>query len=137
QGDNPASQAQARAYNQDGTLNTSGKPAVSNQELTVYLTGQGVVPGMPEDGAAPGADVPVPDVRAFILAGTSAAEAQVISSTLDAEEPGVWKLKVKLPQVPLNGTYGFAVIYRTSFSSNSYTSGSTVLRVNPLISINK
>lgn len=137
QGDNPSAQAQARAYNQDGSLNTSGKPAASNQELTVYLTGQGVVPGMPDDGTAPGGEVPVSDVRAFILAGTSVAEAQVISSTLDASEPGVWKVKVKVPQVPVNGTYGFAVIYRTSFSSNSYTSGSTVLRVNPLVNINK
>jgi uncharacterized protein (TIGR03437 family) len=135
QGVNPATQAPARAYNQDGSLNTAGRPAASNEELTVYLTGQGAVPGMPEDGTA--AEVPVGDVRAFILAGTQAAEAQVISSALDAAEPGVWKVKVKLPQVPLNGTYGFAVIYRTSFSSNSYTSGSTVLRVNPLISINK
>ncbi len=137
QGANPSSEGQARAINQDGSQNTSGRPAASNQELTVYLTGQGSVPGMPEDGVAPGSEVPVPDVRAFILAGASAAEAQVISSTLDTAEPGVWKVKVKLPQVPLNGTYGFAVIYRTSFSSNSYTSGSTVLRVNPLISINK
>lgn len=137
QGDNPAAQAQARAYNQDGSLNTSGKPASSNQELTVYLTGQGSIPGLPEDGSAPGSEVPVADVRAFVLAGTSAAEAQVLSSTLDPAEPGVWKVKVKLPQVLVNGTYGFAVIYRTSFSSNSYTSGSTVLRVNPLVSINK
>lgn len=139
QGDNPSNQAQARAYNQDGSLNTSGKPAASNQELTVYLTGQGAVPGMPEDGTA--AEIPVIDVRAFILAGTSAAEAQVISSTLDPAEPGVWRVKVKLPQIPVNGTYGFAVIYKTSFSSNSYTyttgSGSTVMRVNPLITINK
>ncbi len=137
QGENPSSQAQARAYNQDGSLNTSGKPAASSEELTVYLTGQGAVPGMPDDGTAPGGEIPVEDVRAFVLAGTSAAEAQVVSSVLDPSEPGVWKVRVKLPQVPVNGTYGFAVIYRTSYSSNSYTSGSTVMKVNPLISINK
>jgi uncharacterized protein (TIGR03437 family) len=136
QGDNPAAQGQARATNEDGTPNTSGRPTVSNQELTVYLTGQGSVPGLPEDGTAPGAEVPVGDVRAFFLAGTQPLEAQVLSSTLDPAEPGVWRLKVKVPQVPTNGTYGFAVIYKTSFSSNSYTSGSTVLRVNPLIPVN-
>jgi len=122
-GTNPATQGQARAANQDGSPNSSSNPAQVGQELTVYLTGTGRIEGMPEDGEAPAGEVPVGDVQAFVITPSGAISAPVVSSTLDPAEPGVWRVRVRVPQVALDGNYGFAVIYR-SMASNRMPDGS-------------
>jgi len=122
-GTNPATQGQARAANQDGSPNSSSNPAQVGQELTVSLTGTGRIDGMPEDGEAPASEVPVSDVQAFVITPSGAISAPVLSSTLDPAEPGVWRVRVRVPQVALDGNYGFAVIYR-SMASNRMPDGS-------------
>jgi uncharacterized protein (TIGR03437 family) len=136
-GQNPDSTAQARAVNQDGSQNSTSKLAGNNQELTVFLTGHGDFDGLPEDGVAPGGETPVPgELRAFLITSTAAIEAPVLSSVLDPSEPGVWRVKVKVPQVQANGSYGFAVAYKSA-GSNLMTIGSTTVRVTPLVQISK
>lgn len=132
----PAAQGQARAVNQNGAPNGPSSPAAVGQELTVYLTGAGRVDGLPEDGEAPGSEVPVAGVRAWLLASGATIEAAVVSSVLDPAEPGVWRVTVRVPQVPADGNYGFAVIYR-SMSSNTFTLGSTTYRNTALVSIRR
>ncbi len=137
QGTNPAptGQAQARAFNQDGSANTATAGASFNQELTVLLTGHGAFDALPDDGMAPGSAVPVPDApRAFIRVGTGVTECTVLSSTLDPDQPGVWRIKVKVPQVTTNGLYGFLVLYR-SVASDSMTN--PALSVRPQVQVNR
>lgn len=120
---NPATQGQARATNQNGSPNSSSNPVHVGQEVTVYLTGTGRVDGLPEDGVPPGGEVPVADVQAFVITSTGAIAATVLSATLDPSEPGVWRVRVRVPQVGADGSYGFAVIYR-SMASNRMPDGS-------------
>ncbi len=137
--ENPSAQAQARATNQDGSANTGGKPAAAGQDLTVYLTGHGPISGTPDDGVAPGSEIPVDDVRAFFLTPSGAAieATQIVSAALDPNEPGVWRVKVKVPTgIPASGTYAFAVIHR-SMGSNTVTVGNQVLRVNALVTLTR
>lgn len=136
QNGNPGAQGQARALNQDGAVNSSSSPAASNQEMTVFLTGYGPIDGLPEDGAAPGAEIPVPGVDAFLVTAQGAIPANLISSVTDANEPGVWRVRVKLPQVAADANYVFAVIYR-SMASNNMMSGTTRLTVAPVVSVKK
>ena len=136
EGTNPAPQGQARAVNQNGAANNSSNPASVGQELTIYLTGSGPVDGMPEDGEAPGAEVPMSGVQAFVISTAGAIQATVLSAGLDPAEPGVWRVRIRVPQVTLDGNYGFAVIYR-SMASNNFTLGSTQYRTTPLISIKR
>jgi uncharacterized protein (TIGR03437 family) len=132
----PGSQGQARAVNQNGAVNGPSSPAAVGQELTVYLTGTGRIDGLPEDGEAPAGEVPVPGVQAYLIASSSIISATVLSSTLDPEEPGVWRVRIRVPQVAADGNYGFAVIYRT-MSSNNFTLGSTAFRNTALVSIRR
>ncbi|GIU77448.1 MAG: hypothetical protein KatS3mg005_0686 [Bryobacteraceae bacterium] len=122
-GTNPATQGQARAVNQNGTPNSSSSPVSVGQELTVYLTGTGPVDGLPPDGEAPGAEVPVGDVQAYVITSSALIQATVLSATLDPEEPGVWRVRIRVPQVAADGNYGFAVIYRST-ASNRMPDGS-------------
>ncbi len=131
-GANPASSGQARATNQNGAENNSANPASSGQELTVYLTGTGPADGLPEDGEAPGGEIPVSGVQAFILTSSAAIQATVVSSTLDPSEPGVWRVRIRVPQVQAAAAYGFAVIYR-SMASNNFTVGTTTYRSTPAV----
>lgn len=135
-GPNPATQGQARAVNQNGAANNSSNPASAGQELTVYLTGAGPVDGLPPDGEAPGEGVPVSGVLAFLLTSQGAIPAAVAGSELDPAEPGVWRVRVTVPQVGADGLYGFAVIYR-SMASNNFTAGSTTYRSSPTVAVKR
>lgn len=135
-GTNPAAQGQARAVNQNGAANNSSNPAKVGEELTVYLTGMGPVDGLPPDGEAPGAGVPVSGVQAFLLTSQGAIPAAVAGSELDSAEPGVWRVRVTVPQVGADGNYGFAVIYR-SMASNNFPAGSTTYRSLPTVAIQR
>jgi uncharacterized protein (TIGR03437 family) len=85
---------QVRALNPDGSANSSSRPVERNQEITLFLTGQGAIEGLPEDGTA--SEVAVHhDGVARVGLGTRFAE--IVSSTLDPNEPGVWRVKVKVP----------------------------------------
>ncbi len=135
-GTNPAASGQARAVNQNGAPNSASNPATVGQELTVYLTGSGPVDGMPEDGEAPGSELPLGEVLAFLLPPQGAIQAQVLSAALDPDEPGVWRVRIRVPQVAADGSYGFAVIFR-SMASNNMTAGSTTFRSTPLVSVRR
>lgn len=132
----PATQGQARAANQNGAANSPTNPAKVGEELTVWLTGTGRIDGLPEDGEAPGGEVPVPDVQAFVLLQSGAVSAPVVSSTLDPDQPGGWRVRIRVPQVAADGNYGFAVIYR-SMSSNNLLLNSRTYRQTAIISIKR
>lgn len=135
QGANPGTTGQALATNQDGGSNSATSGAAVGQEITVLLTGYGPFDGLPDDGLAPGSAVPVPETpRAFIRVGTGVTECPVVSSTLDPDRPGVWRVKVKVPQVSTNGSYGFLVLYK-SVASDTMTN--PALSVRPTIQVNR
>lgn len=83
---------QIRAKNQNGSENTSTSPASPNSEMTLYLTGYGVLDSPPEDGVAEERALPIDGT--LIVGGR---EPEILSSTLDPEEPGVWRLRIRLP----------------------------------------
>ncbi len=111
----------AIAFNEDGTKNSVGNRAKAGSTLTVYLTGYGYFEGLPEDGMAAAVDVPTAGSLRVLLftAGNLATEAtSIVSSTLDPDRPGVWKLSVKVPDnIPATGDYWIGVNYK---NTNSY-----------------
>ncbi|HEY3444481.1 MAG TPA: hypothetical protein VGK29_27265 [Paludibaculum sp.] len=119
-----ATSGQARANNQDGSLNTTSNAISSGQQLTVYLTGYGAIDGLPDDGIAPGAEIPiVGDMLAKLRIGTGLVDCPIISAALDPDEPGVWRLKVKVgTAIQTAGTYPFVVLYN-GFASDVEVSG--------------
>jgi uncharacterized protein (TIGR03437 family) len=128
----------AVAFNADGARNTDVNLAPSVGELTVLLTGHGYVDGLPDDGTTWAMDVPTAgSLRAFLrTSATAVSEAEVLSSTLDPERPGVWRVKVKLPQVAVNGSYPFTVLYKNVVSDN-LTGTNPLVTVRPLVYVAK
>ena len=86
---------QVRATNANGSENNSGSPAASGSEVTLYLTGYGPLEPPPADGVAEERSVPIDGT--LLVGGLEARKAQVLASTLDPEEPGVWRIRAKLP----------------------------------------
>ena len=83
------------ALNQDGTVNDAGHPAKAGSTISLFGTGQGVVPGGPPDG------VPAPEAlkttllpRVLINAVT---EATVTYSGLAPSLVGVWQINAVIP----------------------------------------
>lgn len=130
--------ASAMAENENGTRNSDSNPAGINSTITVRLTGHGYVEGLPDDGTTNGMDIPTAgSLRVFLFnANNLPTEAtEVVSSTLDPEKPGIWVLKIKVPQVPATGTYWLGVAYKnvTSYLTPLNATG----QIRPLVYISR
>ncbi|MGH9668348.1 MAG: hypothetical protein ACRD9L_28340, partial [Bryobacteraceae bacterium] len=90
---------QIAALNQDNTLNSPSNPAARGSVVQLFGTGQGLIPGGPDDGApAPGAlpgNLPIQ----VIVNGPSFVDAANIQYFgLAPGFVGVWQLNVAIPQ---------------------------------------
>ncbi len=84
--------------NQDGTLNTSTNPANAGSVVTIYMTGQGYITGMPADGNISNAALPTPYQPLVYVGGTDfVPEGNVLYSGLAPTLVGVWQINVKIP----------------------------------------
>jgi uncharacterized protein (TIGR03437 family) len=114
-----------RALNQDGSENSTTSRAAAGQEVTLFLVGYGAIPNAPLEGTAPGSAVPV-EGRLTVAMGNLT---EAISSTLDPQEPGVWRVKAKIPDAqvcPANGQLPVAVAWRDVPSRIGPTGGVTL-----------
>ena len=84
--------------NQDGTLNTSKNPANAGSIVTIYMTGQGYISGMPPDGNVSNAALSTPFRPSVYIGGvTLVPDANITYTGLAPTLVGVWQLNVKIP----------------------------------------
>ena len=85
--------------NQDGTLNTSGNPAAPGSIVTIYMTGQGYISGMPPDGNISNKALSTPYTpTVFIVGNPSPVPPENIKySGLAPTLVGVWQINVEIP----------------------------------------
>ena len=84
--------------NQDGTLNTSRNPAPAGSIITIYMTGQGYISGMPPDGNISNAALSTPFRPSVYIGGTTLVpDANITYTGLAPTLVGVWQLNVKIP----------------------------------------
>lgn len=84
--------------NQDGTLNTSSNPAASGSIVTIYMTGQGYISGMPPDGNVLNAPLSTPYTPSVYVGGANLVPpANITYSGLAPTLVGVWQINVKIP----------------------------------------
>ena len=87
---------QALATNQDGSVNSPSNPALHGTTITLYGTGQGVVPDAPPDGElTPPAEIRTPQTPRVIL-GPSDQTSNVAFSGLAPGFVGVWQINLKI-----------------------------------------
>ena len=108
----------AAAINQDGTVNSAGNPALRGDVISLYMTGEGNVPGEPPDGvpatAALSAPVPITVLLNGFDVNSSTYAEQNIQHVLYSginQYPGMWQINVQIPKtvVTTSGVW-FAVI---------------------------
>jgi uncharacterized protein (TIGR03437 family) len=85
--------------NQDGTLNTSKNPAAAGSVVTLYLTGQGYISGMPADGDISHTALSTPYTPTVYIVGepNPVPAANILYSGLAPTLVGVWQINVKIP----------------------------------------
>ncbi len=113
--------------NQDGTLNTSKNPANAGSVVTIYMTGQGYISGMPADGDVSHSALPTAVNPLVYVGGENfVPEANVLYSGLAPTLVGVWQINVKIPNdvisLPANPVQVVVV------QNSTYSGGKTVGR---------
>jgi len=89
---------QAAAINQDGTVNGKDHPASNGSVISIFGTGEGVVPNGPADGVAPTGAVPTATKPQVIVGTKVIDDANVQYSGLAPGLVGVWQVNVKIPE---------------------------------------
>jgi uncharacterized protein (TIGR03437 family) len=109
----------AAAINQDGTINAANNPAHPGQVVSLYMTGEGNVPGAPADGVPATAALSAPVLITVLINGFDVNGAQYAETNTEHVKysgingyPGMWQINVLIPQnvVPASGAVWFAVI---------------------------
>jgi uncharacterized protein (TIGR03437 family) len=125
-------QRRAAIVNQDGTINGPGNAAPRTSVVSIYATGQGVVPGAPPDGVPPTTLVRTPFTPRVLLGGQSVDEFQRSNQDPPADQwiqfsglsqyPGLWQINVHIPTNIAPGVFPIHV-FANSFVSNDVSSG--------------
>lgn len=106
------------ATNQDGKANTQANPAKVGTIVSLYLTGQGLIDNMPDDGVpAPGA-LPTPVAPDVFMNGV---KATVQYSGLAPGFVGLWQVNAQVPDnsVPVNNVLQNVVVVYGGRASNA------------------
>jgi uncharacterized protein (TIGR03437 family) len=120
--ENPGGQTGAKIYaaaiNADGTVNSATNPATRGQFISLYMTGQGSIPGAPPDGVpattAISGQYPITVYLNGVDVNSSAYGEQNTQHILYSginQYPGMWQINVQIPQtVAITSGVWFAVI---------------------------
>jgi uncharacterized protein (TIGR03437 family) len=87
----------ALAANKDGTLNTATNPAIAGDIITLYGTGEGVIPGGPADGDVIHTALPSPRPPTVIVGVHAQTGSDVPYAGVAPEQVGVWQVNVRIP----------------------------------------
>jgi uncharacterized protein (TIGR03437 family) len=109
----------AAAINQDNTINSASNPAQRGQYVSLYLTGQGAIPGEPADGVPATSALAAQYGVTVLINGIDVNDPtyqeqntqHVLYSGIN-QYPGMWQINVQIPKTvaPTNGAVWFVVI---------------------------
>jgi uncharacterized protein (TIGR03437 family) len=114
----------AAAINKDGTINSASNPAAPGDYVSLYLTGEGAVPGEPADGVPATSAIPTQqDIITVLINGVDVNSAtyqeqniqHILYSGIN-QYPGMWQINLQIPKtvVPVSGAVWFVVIINGS-----------------------
>jgi uncharacterized protein (TIGR03437 family) len=105
----------AAAVNQDQTINGPTNPALRGQAISLYMTGEGYVPGAPPDGTPATQALAAPVPVTVFLNGTDVNSPVYGESNIQHvlysginQYPGMWQINVQIPATVTSPTW-FAI----------------------------
>ena len=113
----------AAAINQDGTINSATNPAIRGSAVSLYMTGEGVVPGEPADGVSPTTAISAQYQVTVLLNGIDVNDPAYQESNIQHilysginQYPGMWQINVQIPKtvVPASGAAWFVAIINSA-----------------------
>ncbi len=116
---NGLGQAAAQNNNADGslTLNNASTPISRGGVITLWLTGAGIIPGLPADGLPPGGAINTASVPQVLIGGI---QAKVLYSGTSPDLPGLWQINAVVPAnvAPSNNVAVVVVMSAYNYPSN-------------------
>jgi len=111
---------QIAALNEDGTVNSPNNPAPRGTIISLFGTGQGMVPGAPPDGALVEGEIRTPEMPRVVIGTDYVPDSNVLFSGLAPQLVGVWQINVRIPSsVAPGNAVAVTVSYRSQFSSDA------------------
>jgi uncharacterized protein (TIGR03437 family) len=110
---NAAGNGPVAATNSSGPINSSN-PAARGSSVTFYLTGLGVVPGVPPDGLAPTGPANAPNAPTVIINGAQA----VVSYSGPGAFAGGWQINATVPMSAVPNSLAEVVVQYLGVPSN-------------------
>ncbi|MGO9095189.1 MAG: hypothetical protein ACLQGV_08195 [Bryobacteraceae bacterium] len=107
------------------------RPANRGETITLYATGQGLLTGMPADGAAASGQVSTPTNPQVFMGTAFVPAADVTFSGLAPALVGVWQINVTVPQNTTPGPVWIMLFYGDEYSSVRSTTPSATNPSNP------
>ncbi|MDX2151509.1 MAG: hypothetical protein SFV54_12300, partial [Bryobacteraceae bacterium] len=95
---NSSGSGAASALNQDNTLNTPTNPIPRGQVISLFGTGQGIVPNAPKEGETAGTGAVTLDKPEVFINGLRIPEENVEYSGLAPNLIALWQINVRIPQ---------------------------------------
>jgi uncharacterized protein (TIGR03437 family) len=147
-------QRQAAVRNQDSSINSSTNPAARGSVISIYATGQGVIPGLPADGVgAPSSPlVTVPKTLTEVIIGTCLLSEGTAAPVGCANQPGdvgtsgsvssnwipftglaptfagLWQINAQIPMAVTPGAAALMVIFNGTASTDPLSSSSSAFQ---------
>ena len=100
------------------------RPAARGEYISIFATGQGVVSGMPDDGAMASGVINTPGKPRVLINTAYVADSDVQYSGLAPGLIGVWQINVKVPDTTPPGAVRIMVVWNdvpSSAQTNPYT----------------
>ena len=116
--------------NQDGTLNSQNNYAAQGSIVTIYMTGQGFITGMPNDGDISNTPLSTPYTPTVYVGGANLVPPENIQySGLAPTLVGVWQINVKIPSdaVTLPNSPTQVLVQQNSVPSGGAALGRSVI----------
>ena len=109
----------AAAINKDGTINSASNPAARGDYVSLYMTGEGAVPGEPADGVPASSAIPARYTVTVLINGVDVNDPtyqeqniqHILYSGIN-QYPGMWQINLQIPKtvVPTSGAVWFVAI---------------------------
>lgn len=117
---------QAAVLNQDGSYNSASNPAAGGTIVTLFVTGEGVLTPVGQNGrieTGPVGSIPVPTLKVAVNFGTTPSPSILYAGVAPGEVDGLLQINAQVPTGLTPGNVPLTVTVGTATSQKNLTIG--------------